>query len=210
MKDNPTKEKILETAIDLFSRSSFSAVSIRHITKAVGIKESSLYYHYKNKDELLDSIFEMYRAEIRKVTPPIEQLDRILAVTEPEAFLLHGLRKFKAMICDSPGMSRISRIVSTEQFAHPKARSIILDDLYENNVLFLEAVFSKYIELGRIRPFPARLLAVQYQYPVFSLISQYQIMQFDGRDTSGVERQLEEHVAFFIQTIKTIEKKVER
>lgn len=199
---NSTKEKILETAIDLFSKSSFSAVSIRDITQVVGIKESTLYYHFKNKDELLDSIFEMFQAEIQKVCPPLETLDQILASTTLELFLQQGLKNFKSYICDSPKMSKISRILSTEQFSHPKARSIILHDLYEQNIKFLEVVFTKFIELEHIHPFPVRLLAAEYQYPVFSMITQYQILQFDGRDTSDIEKQLEEHVTFFFHKIK--------
>ncbi|MBY0123587.1 TetR/AcrR family transcriptional regulator [Bacillus sp. S/N-304-OC-R1] len=201
-KSNSTKEKILDTAIDLFSHSSYSSASIRDITQAVGIKESSLYYHFRSKEELLNCIFDIYQEEIQKVCPPIEVLDHLLAITPPEIFLQQGLQKFKSYICDSPKVSKISRIISTLQFSHPRARTIILDDLYEQNIKFLEIVFTKFIELGYIHNHPARLLAVEYQYPVFSLITQYQIMQFDGRDTSSIEKQLQDHVLFFFHKIK--------
>ncbi|MBS4201044.1 TetR/AcrR family transcriptional regulator [Bacillus sp. FJAT-49732] len=197
-----TKDKILNTAIDLFSRSSFSAVSIRDITREVGIKESSLYYHFKNKDELLDCIFEIYREEIKKVCPPFEDLDYILTQTTPEQFLQQGLQKFKSYICDSPRMSKISRIVSSEQFSHPQARLIILNDLYEENIRFLEVVFAKFKDLGYIQDFPARLLAIEYQYPVFSMITQYLILQFEQQDTAELEKLLQEHVEFFFHKIK--------
>lgn len=195
-----TRDKILDTAIDLFSRSSFSAVSIRDITQTVGIKESSLYYHFKNKDELLDCIFALFREETRKVCPPVEALDTLLAGTAPDVFLRQGLSRFKAFICDSPRMSSITRIVSTEQFSHPTARALILEDLYEQYVDFLEVVFAKYIEAGRIRALPPRLLAAEYQYPIFTMVTQYQILQFDGRDTGAVERLMQEHVDYFIHT----------
>ncbi|MCJ8009313.1 TetR/AcrR family transcriptional regulator [Lederbergia wuyishanensis] len=197
-----TKEKILNAAIDLFSKSSFSAVSIRDITREVGIKESSLYYHFKNKDELLECIFEIYREEIKKVCPPLKDIDYILTQTTPEQFLLHGLQKFKSLICDNPKMSKISRILSTEQFSHPKARYIISNDLYEENIKFLEVVFTKFMESEYIQEFPARLLAIEYQYPVFSMITQYQILQFEQQDTSELEKLLEDHVKFFFYKIK--------
>ncbi|GIP41300.1 TetR family transcriptional regulator [Paenibacillus sp. J31TS4] len=203
MKTSPsTKEKILDTAIDLFSHSSYSDVSIRDITQAVGIKESSLYYHFKSKDELLNHIFDIFQQEIQKVCPPVEVLDSLLAATPPEVFLQQGLQKFKSYICDSPRVSKISRIVSTMQFSHPRARAIILNNLYEQNIAFLEIVFTKWMEQGYIHEYPARLLAAEYQYPVFSFITQYQIMQFDGRDTSSIDNQLNDHVSFFFQKIK--------
>lgn len=198
---HPTKQKILETAIDLFSKVGYSAISIRDITQAVGIKESTLYYHFKNKEQLLHHILNIFQQEIRKVLPPVEILDQLLATTPPQLFLLQGLRKFKAYICDDETISKISRIVSIEQFAHPMARSIIIDDLYEQNIKFLEVVFTKYIELEAIHPFPARTLAVEYQYPIFTMITQYQIMRFDGRDTTTLEKEMEEHVSFFLHKI---------
>jgi AcrR family transcriptional regulator len=199
---NQTKDKILETAIDLFSRSGFSAVSIRDITREVGIKESSLYYHFKNKDELLASIFSLFQEEVQKVCPPINKLDEMLSLTEPELFLKQGFRNFKAYICDNPTMSKISRILSSEQFSHPKARSIILHDLYEQNINFLEIVFAKLIDLRLVQPHPARLLAVEYQYPIFSMITEYQILKFDHQDTTVLEKQMEEHVEFFFHKVK--------
>lgn len=38
-----TKEKIVETALDLFSQRGYDGVSVRDIARAVGIRESSLY-----------------------------------------------------------------------------------------------------------------------------------------------------------------------
>ena len=49
-----TKDKILIEALSLFSVSGFSGVSVRDIAKAVGIRESAIYKHYKNKQQLFD------------------------------------------------------------------------------------------------------------------------------------------------------------
>jgi antitoxin component of RelBE/YafQ-DinJ toxin-antitoxin module len=38
----------------------FSAVSIRDICGKVEIKESSVYYHYKNKQAILDAILQLF------------------------------------------------------------------------------------------------------------------------------------------------------
>ena len=45
---NYTKQQIFEVSLDLFSKKGYSAVSIRDICKYVQIKESSIYYHFKN------------------------------------------------------------------------------------------------------------------------------------------------------------------
>lgn len=44
-----TKELILEVSLELFSEKGFNVASVRDIAKKIGIKDSSLYFHYKNK-----------------------------------------------------------------------------------------------------------------------------------------------------------------
>ena len=51
-----TKELILKKALDMFAKSGYDSVSIRDIAKAVNIKESSIYHHFKNKQDILDSL----------------------------------------------------------------------------------------------------------------------------------------------------------
>ena len=54
-----TKDKILKEAFYLFSERGFHAVSVRDIARAVGIKESSLYNHFKNKQDIFDRIVDV-------------------------------------------------------------------------------------------------------------------------------------------------------
>ncbi|MEL7570374.1 MAG: TetR/AcrR family transcriptional regulator, partial [Eubacteriaceae bacterium] len=55
-----TREKIITVSLDLFSKKGFDAVSVRDISGAVGIKESSLYNHFKNKQDIFDTILKEY------------------------------------------------------------------------------------------------------------------------------------------------------
>ncbi len=50
-KDN-SRQKILDVAVHLFSKSGFSNVSIREIATAADIKSASLYYHFPNKQSI--------------------------------------------------------------------------------------------------------------------------------------------------------------
>jgi AcrR family transcriptional regulator len=42
--------------LELFSKKGYQSVSIRDIGKQVGIKESSIYYHFKDKQAIMDSL----------------------------------------------------------------------------------------------------------------------------------------------------------
>ena len=53
-----TKEKILITALQLFARDGYEAVSVRTIAEELNITKGALYRHYKNKRAIFDSIVE--------------------------------------------------------------------------------------------------------------------------------------------------------
>ena len=52
-----TKTIILEKALELFSTKVYDATTVREIAHAVGITQSSLYKHYKSKEDIFISIF---------------------------------------------------------------------------------------------------------------------------------------------------------
>ncbi|HZG86870.1 TetR/AcrR family transcriptional regulator [Paenibacillus sp.] len=192
-----TKQKILETAIDLFSQNGFTGVSVREITKLVGIKESAMYNHFKNKDEILDTIYSVFREERKKALPPAEALPALLASVAPETFLLQGFDSFKRTVED-PLKLKIWRILNIEQYRDPRARSIILEDMYQGTIDFLANVFRIYIEQERMKPLDPRQLAFEYQYPIFAVMTEYVLLKYDGKSTEELEQMVLRHIRMFI------------
>lgn len=56
MKNNKTRDKILDISRKLFAEKGFNNVGMREIAKEVGIAVSVLYYHFENKDYILNEI----------------------------------------------------------------------------------------------------------------------------------------------------------
>nr|MBA2680328.1 TetR family transcriptional regulator [Ktedonobacteraceae bacterium] len=52
-----TQEEIVEKATELFARDGFGATSLDDIAIALGVTQAALYYHIKNKEEILRSIY---------------------------------------------------------------------------------------------------------------------------------------------------------
>lgn len=52
------KDKILDAALVLFNAQGTGAVSTNHIADAAGISPGNLYYHFRNKDEIIRALFE--------------------------------------------------------------------------------------------------------------------------------------------------------
>jgi AcrR family transcriptional regulator len=62
-----TRERIISTAIDLFNAQGTRAVSTNHIAAACQISPGNLYYHFRNKEEIIRAIFaEMTRVGVEE------------------------------------------------------------------------------------------------------------------------------------------------
>ena len=52
------RERVLESALSLFNDQGTGAVSTNHIAEAAGISPGNLYYHFRNKEEIIRALFE--------------------------------------------------------------------------------------------------------------------------------------------------------
>ena len=67
-----TKEKILATALKLFSQNGYAGTNIRELTATLGMVKSSIYKHFENKEDiwnaLLDEMIAYYDAHFGSST----------------------------------------------------------------------------------------------------------------------------------------------
>ncbi len=61
-----TKERILQTALDLFNRDGEPRVTTSAIAEAMRISPGNLYYHFAAKEKIVEALFSAFRHEIEE------------------------------------------------------------------------------------------------------------------------------------------------
>jgi AcrR family transcriptional regulator len=58
MENNPTKERIINTAYQLFQKNGYDQVTVNDICKVCEITKTTFYYHLKSKEEIIANFYE--------------------------------------------------------------------------------------------------------------------------------------------------------
>lgn len=99
-----TREKIIQASIDLFNEHGERNVTTNHIAAHLGISPGNLYYHFRNKEDIILSIYEEYARNLLletfpKVSPDIKPLDAIILYMDA---VFQALMKFRFFYANLP------------------------------------------------------------------------------------------------------------
>lgn len=99
-KKNETKEKILEVARQLFSKSSFNSVSVRDIAKASNVNVASINYHFQSKENLFWNVVKECsvagEAGIQQISEQAESIEDFVSMSLD--FLMQDLATIRTNI----------------------------------------------------------------------------------------------------------------
>lgn len=65
-----TKDRILDVSVELFNKNGVVAITTNHIAKAMNISPGNLYFHYDNKEEIIQELFRKMCTETYKIWSP--------------------------------------------------------------------------------------------------------------------------------------------
>jgi len=201
--NKPTKEKIFDVSLELFSQKGYNGVSIREIAREVGIRESSIYNHYKNKEAILDAIIDYFKTKLSQSGLPEEDAEALME-QGPEVYFEVGAKMYIDQI-NTPQMEKIWRLVSIETYHNEKIREFFKKELLEEPITVWENVFQMMIEKKKIKPLNPRTLAYEYFSFIIFLFFEYFVLKYDEDFDSFMDlalKKLGNHTEFLLEAIK--------
>jgi len=99
-----TRDKIIQASIALFNEQGERNVTTNHIAADLGISPGNLYYHFRNKEDIILSIYEEYARSLLldtmpEVNPDVKPLDAIILYMD---VVFHAMMKFRFFYSNLP------------------------------------------------------------------------------------------------------------
>lgn len=201
-----TRERIWREALNLFSVKGFEAVSVRDIAGAVGIKESSLYNHYKNKQDIFDTII----SECSKRT---DELFRDMALVgddmqwaadtrtismykgmTPEQFTGLATHIFGIVFTDELSV-KLRRMLTIEQYRSDYLADVFRQTSFNASLDYQAALFAGMMKEGCFIETDPYMMAMAFFAPIFLIFYKFDNSEQSLREARAL---FERHLKHFI------------
>lgn len=100
-----SRQRIIDAAVALADEGGIEVVTIRRVAKALGVTPMALYWHVRNKDELLALMADaVYGWMDVRLDPDVPWLDRARALLEAEVSILRAHPSLAPLVMSLGGM----------------------------------------------------------------------------------------------------------
>jgi AcrR family transcriptional regulator len=201
--EKSTKDKIFESAVDLFAERGYDGVSIRDIAAIVGIKESSMYKHYSSKDQLLEKIIDYPMARIGIIGPPGASVEELIVKMGLDGFMAMASDTFTGWMKD-PNMVKIFRILCMESYRNEQVKKSYAK-VQVAAVASWETNFTIMMKHKLIKPNDPKFLSAEFLSFITAMYMDYFLYSYNNAPNTVPEAYIEiidRHVAFFVDSIR--------
>jgi len=195
-----TKERILYMSLELFAQKGFSGVSVREIASAVGVRESALYKHFKNKQDILDSIIVVMKERIKSVYLE-NQVPEVITEDVSQAYKDLSFEKLCeiswnlfSLFTKDPVVSNYRKLLMREQFSNEPAAKQYSESFLLGVVHAQEKTFAKLVEGKLFKEENPEIIALQFYGPILLLFQQYDC---NPENEDQIKGYLIEHIKAF-------------
>lgn len=173
----PTRERIITAALNLFSEHGFDAVSVAQIAEAVGIKAPSLYKHFSSKQHIFDAILESmakrYEAQMRvmQMNGVEANKDVSLFTTIDEKTLIMMGKQFFTFFLHDEYVSKFRRLMMIEQFHNRTLADLYVKQYIEDTLDYQSTLFKMMKFMGVFKDEDENIMALHFYAPMYLLLT---------------------------------------
>ena len=186
------KEEIINATLKLASKNGLRSVSMSQIASEIGIKKSSLYNHFKSKENLIKEMYEYIRNKSKENLPHID-LD--IKNKNTKEILTEAVLNYKKIVSDED-MLMFYKVIYTERSIDKTAAQILVLETRKmiNATKELFYLLQKYNKLNIDN---IDIAAISFAMTVHSLID----FEFDSdiADEEFDECIYEDYVEYFLK-----------
>ncbi len=188
-----TKERILATALEMFSQKGYAGTNIRELTASLGLVKSSMYRHFKSKEEIWNTLLDEMSAyyETRFGSP--EHLPPV--PDSLEDLVLMTLRMADLTVHDEK-IAMTRKLLTIEQFRDGRARDLATKHFLTGLREMFTQLFTGMMDRGLLRRDDPAMLAFAYTAPISALIH---LCDREPEKTDAAMAQIEAFCRHFIK-----------
>lgn len=197
-KGNSTKEQILATSLELFSRNGFAGTSVRQIARGVGIRESAIYNHFRSKDEIFSEISKSFKNTT--IGANILSDDLLEQLENPYEFLNDFSEKL-INHWNSKNERRFIRLLLMEQYSESSQKIMTLNEYMNEARSMWRMIFDELIKHELIKKGNSQILANEFITPLYMIRIEYMAVEL-SHGLNEVLEMASSHVNFFYGSVK--------
>ena len=195
-----TRERILDAALEIFSRDGYAGTNIKDIADSVGIVKSALYRHFDSKEDIFNAVLERVKVYYEERFGSVEKLPDLPRNTDE---LYRMTMRMVDFTIHDPKIIRMRKLLSAEQFRDERFTQLANHYfLYDTKAIFSK-VFCALMENGAVKKNDPDILALAYTAPVTALIH---LCDREPEKEQEIMDQIRRFVSQFIDTYKAVSK----
>jgi AcrR family transcriptional regulator len=140
---DPTREKLLEAAGQVFAEHGFHAATVREICARAGANVAAVNYYFGDKVELYEEVLRqgVFAAHDAPMREALSQMD-------PQEALRRALRYMLGKLCDAGRPSWTMRLMAHEMAQPTPALARVVDEIIAPNYAMLRRIIGRMLNLS--------------------------------------------------------------
>ena len=164
---NDTKERILDAALEMFSKNGYAGTNIRELSASLGLVKSGVYKHFESKEAiwnaLLDRMIVYYGQRFGSA-------DNLPPVPDSGEELVRMTMRMADITIRDEKIVMTRKVLTIEQFRDERARDLATKHFLTGLKDMFARIFAEMMDKGILVRDDPEMLAFAYTSPVSALI----------------------------------------